>query len=83
MPLGLPVEETLAHRRRNGGITLALRKLTVLESLLIVQNGLRCSLAHLICALTFCRPTVSASICAARRLKISGLRKSPGRLEKS
>ena len=51
MPLGLRVEETLAHLRRNGGITLALRKLAVLESLLIVQNGLRCSLAHLkLCA---------------------------------
>ena len=41
MPLGLRVEETLAHLRGNGGITLALRKLAVLESLLIVQNGLR------------------------------------------
>ena len=47
MPLGLRVEETLANRRRNGGITLALRKLAVLESLLIVQSGLRCGLCSL------------------------------------
>jgi hypothetical protein len=31
MPLGLRVEKTLVHLRRNGGITLALGKLAVLE----------------------------------------------------
>ena len=42
------VEETLAHLRRNGGITLALRKLAVLEGLLIVNSdGPGPTLSHL------------------------------------
>ena len=52
MPLGLRVEETLAHLRRNGGITLALGELAVLKTLSTLFRTV-CGAALLTCEWVF------------------------------